>query len=759
MILHMEISLKMNNATQQALKNKVMKPKLIKGLHQADEQLSALSKKRQQEADKYYQMGFKLLDVAYQQNCQNLESLEQVCVYFTQAMRHNRSDVRPYLALSYLFSLVNNYVMAWKYAKAVKELYPENQIVLEWEANLKSQEEKFKNKQAQPAQLSNDQQIDDLNPAQIKLIENKLRAFIISQAQEITSQKPPQPTLRPEELEQLNNSLQNYQKVADQVSEQLDILNKYIDTQSLEYLYQPLLVNLKRYRETIGASMTFYELNDRSTELLNQVQELEAQIKGLTTPDEISPLQDNLEEILDQCDLIADHIDQIEEQGFQLSPILALYKKLTRHIESCQTLLDTTIERFNKNRRQRREQMPPEPSTAGIKALLQSMSAQQLTFFADRLWFLLPLNPHQKSVAGLQAFCLQPETPKLGMIAKELLNTIGLNTSPENSAEAYASLALVFQSYSKPLLADEYLAYAQSLAPDLSATQNIMKWLTAFNSNKKLWVKPKKAPVPQAVLSLIQNSDFPISRVASHIQVLLPNNLTSKAADLYSESLELLCNFCMRTDRNSLLSAADRLLTALAKQERSDDVYALMGAIFFACGKPLLAQEYIGYAKALEPELLSVNYVLERAAHLKMPEPPKQQSSTPSVAASVSKPSAEIAMNTLRNPAPGLDKIAQNLSQLLEPLKEAFPKGHAARQGIQAFYQNPNTARWGEAIHVLNQTLESNQVQAEDYALMGLLLYASGKPLLFFEHLNYAASLNKSSALILTLVARFQKPK
>jgi hypothetical protein len=76
---------------------------------------------------------------------------------------------------------------------------------------------------------------------------------------------------------------------------------------------------------------------------------------------------------------------------------------------------------------------------------------------------------------------------------------------------------------------------------------------------------------------------------------------------------------------------------------------------------------------------------------------------------------------------------------------------------LDEFCLNPSPSTWGEAIHSLNQRLESPEVQAEDYALMGLLLYACGKPLLFLEYLDFAKAQSPTSPLVQRLQEQFRK--
>ncbi|MGE3726790.1 MAG: hypothetical protein AB7I41_14615 [Candidatus Sericytochromatia bacterium] len=746
-----------------------MHMQLFQEITQANDQLSALSKKRQQEADRHYKMGFQILDTAYKQRFQNLALLEQACNEFIQAMRHNRSDVRPYLALSYLFSLVNNYPNAWKYAKAAKDLEPQNEVVLNWLKTLSEQENKFEIKKQRPPELGHSgEQGLDATPQNIQQMYAKLQTFLVAQVKHVMELKAPEPSLDNAALHEMNMALHIFQQNAEQIEKQFSWLEKHRNIDDLRKLYTPFEANLRRYREAIGVAMSLSELLERIQELSSEVERCHGQIERLQDPQEIPPVSETLEAILDQCDYLADNIDYLDTQGYDLSLLEKSYAALTQQVSGCQDLLDNTVERFNKMRRQRKAEMPPEPSTAGIKPLLQKLPDAHLAALAERLWFLMPINPVEKISLGLHTFCLNPDKQKMLSIVKELLNTLSVGASSKEEASIYGLLAIIFYSYRKPLLAVEYMDFADTLAKDLPHTARLKDLLVTFSRQRLSLKTTAKKPVLQGVSRLLATTTLPIDQVAESLRLLLPSQMHQKAPSLYLEARELLCDYCMNPTRNTLLAAADRLLMGLTGQDQAAEVYALLGAIFFAMGKPLLAQEYIGFAQALMSDLEEASYVLQRVGFLKMPDPaktplvaaPTAGNTAPAQAAAppkvVRKPAPAIAMSTLQNAQLNLAEVAKKLSPLLKHPGD-FATDYAPIQLLENFSFSPSPSGWGEAIHSLNQVLESNEVRAEDFALMGLLLFACGKPLLLLEYLDYARSQDPNSALVQRLQDRFRK--
>ncbi len=742
---------------------------LFQEITQANDQLSALSKKRQQDADRHYRMGFQILDTAFKQRFQNLSLLEQACNEFIQAMRHNRNDVRPYLALSYLFSLVNNYPNAWKYAKAAKNLEPQSEVVLNWLNTLTEQEKKAELKKQRPPELGHSEAQELEATAQnIQQMYTKLQTFLIAQVKHVMELKAPEPSLDNAALHEMNMALQIFQQNAEQIEKQFAWLEKHRNIDDLRKLYTPFEANLRRYREAIGVAMSLSELLERIQELSKEVVHSKGQIEQLQDAQEIPPVSEHLEAILDQCDYLADNIDYLDTQGYDLSLVENAYTALTQQVSVCQDLLDNTVERFNKLRRQRKAEMPPEPSTAGIKPLLQKLPDPHLGALAERLWFLMPINPVEKITLGLHTFCLNPDKQKMLSIVKELLNTLSVGGSQAEEASIYGLLASIFYSYRKPLLAVEYMDFADSLAKDQPHTARLKDLLVTFSRQRLSLKTSAKKPVLQGVSRLLATTTLPIDQVAESLRLLLPTHMHQKAPSLYLEARELLCDFCMNPVRNTLLAAADRLLMALTRQEQAAEVYALLSAIFFAMGKPLLAQEYIGFAQALQSDLEEASYVLQRVGFLKMPDSGKTApiaatsagntapTQAPAPPKHARKPAPAIAMSTLQNAQLNLAELAIKLPPLIKHPGD-FATDYVPLKLLQDFTFQPSPSSWGDAIHSLNQVLESTEVRAEDYALMGLLLFACGKPLLLLEYLDYARSQDPSSALVQRLQERFRK--
>jgi hypothetical protein len=294
------------------------------------------------------------------------------------------------------------------------------------------------------------------------------------------------------------------------------------------------------------------------------------------------------------------------------------------------------------------------------------------------------------------------------------------------------------------LLALEYLAYAKQLSPQLPHAENLEQLLRTFQSGGTI-----KAPLINGVRQWLMAPGLNPVLMAQQLRAILPEQGPGHGHSLLNEALDLLCDFCMRPDKGPLLQVIDRLLTALATRQDEAEAYTLLAAIFFAAQKAMMAREYLDYALALDPELPELLHVRQRAAELVPVAAPAKAPAAP-VTVATRKPAPKIIQQLLAQPNLDLRRAVGLLKPLL-PASSTEP----ALADLQTFCSQPGPASLRQAGGALLAALEANQ--AESVALLGLLVYACGKPLLMLECLDYAAALAPDSAYIQQLKTRFKR--
>jgi tetratricopeptide (TPR) repeat protein len=733
----------MQQATEQS--------KNFSGLVAFEDQISTLAKNRNQKTDKYIRKAFEKLEVANRQGFKDLAPLEEACTLLIDALRFNRQDLRPYLSLSYLFSLVDNYEIAEEYLTAALELEPEQPILQAWAEVLNEQQQDYLTRQSTPdlPQLSQDQAE---HPQQLF---EQLQSFIQKQIHQLMNQTELKPTLLPDRLKSLRDSLEAQQAISQQIGSKLKQLARRIDVSSLQELCRPLDATQRRYQSVLGVSLSLLEIRDQSQALEAECMGLIEQVRELKQASGIEPLIGAMESLMDHCDNLADRLDGIEKQRVDIRPVEGFYNQLLSGLTLCQKQVDAKIEALNKARRQRIAELPPEPSTAGTKQLLKGLG--ELQVFADRLWHLLPLDPCTKAMGGLYAFCQAPESAKLQRIVSELLDTLQQSESL-HKAQIYGLLALIFHSYRKPLLAIEYLDYAQSLGQELAFTERLETLLKPLR--KPLAGRVVRQPLVNGVIKMIATLSADTDKMSQRLLILLPSNGSQPAGSLYIEALALLCDFCMLPIHGSLLQAADRLLASLAAKQEEAPVYALLSTLFLSAGKASLGLEYLKYAQALNPGLPEASLIQAGFEGLRAIAPLAGDAQI-SPKAAVRKPALKGIANLLQLFRGDLAQSAARLKSLLPPAE--LLQHEISRQeslALQSFGLQPGQTQLKERSESLVNLLSSpTPAEAELHVLLGTLLASCGKPLLLLEFLDYAQQLEPDSVWFEQLRQRLSRPK
>src|ERR1043166_1607762 len=93
----------------------------LKELAGLQNQRQALDGKRQEQSSQFYQQGMQAFARASQSDFHDKAALQQALDAWMQAIRHQRNNPAPYIALSYLFSLLGDTRTAMMYAKAAQQ--------------------------------------------------------------------------------------------------------------------------------------------------------------------------------------------------------------------------------------------------------------------------------------------------------------------------------------------------------------------------------------------------------------------------------------------------------------------------------------------------------------------------------------------------------------------------------------------------------------------------------------------------------------
>jgi len=313
-----------------------------------------LVQERSQNASAACDLGFQCLANAFQpeNRVQSRQLLIQAYDAFQQALEQQRTNPEPYVGLSYLLTSMEQYDNALVYLEEANRLcpsYPNLQAMFRSITEAQQHKAKLRRQQSGAAKVDRSKPpVPPFKPSEPQPIDydalyDQTLNLIVQRVHKIMGENrlPHHPTLNSKELELLSIQRKNWRKWHKEVQSNLDILDQEIDVSPLQLQLKPFELLLKRYSDFIVASQLLIELKlrirDESVLVLAQIREGQ----GVVDPSDVAILQENLESILDQCDKMADQLDQIEALGFDNSMVLADYEKLIRYVEALQEAIDT----------------------------------------------------------------------------------------------------------------------------------------------------------------------------------------------------------------------------------------------------------------------------------------------------------------------------------------------------------------------------------------------------------------------------------
>lgn len=324
----------------------------LKGI---EKKKSELDDKRQAFSEQELFKGIAHLEKFQLDGFQDPQLLKQGCVHLIEAMKRNRRDERPCLALAYLFVLIQDYPTANEYLQLARQLDPGNPLLTALQESIQEQllEELQtpQHQQAHPSQptppppgelvtpfaataLTTEQDFDALY--------DKIETHLFAQVKRLAETPPPEVSLQPQQIAQLEDLWLALKESCQQLETQIAYVSQEIDTTALSAQLRPLILTSKRYQTALKVSQ---ELALLQSELLAEISSIRRKITealGLKHPTDLDRLESALEADLDQCDAFADRIDLLESQGQNVSEVVCHYQVLLETLDQYRDTLDNT---------------------------------------------------------------------------------------------------------------------------------------------------------------------------------------------------------------------------------------------------------------------------------------------------------------------------------------------------------------------------------------------------------------------------------
>lgn len=298
--------------------------------------------------EQHFEAGLQALGRAHDERFRNKQSLITACEQLIKAISAHREDIRPYLALSYLFTILEDFDTALSYLQAALHLDPQSEIAQAFLDTIRAQ------RQGDPlpaapvlaasaASSPAPQQAAAAIPADEALdldaLYDQLERRILARIRALSQEAPPEPSPETENLKAIRSRFQQTQAELARFQASIEQLDVEFDTAELRQALRPLEVSLQRYQTLYNTAYQMYTLR----KALRQDHETVMALRR-TAHSHASEAETELETLLDHCDAFADQLDALEAQGHASPQLLRDYESLVQSLEALQELVDEGLE-------------------------------------------------------------------------------------------------------------------------------------------------------------------------------------------------------------------------------------------------------------------------------------------------------------------------------------------------------------------------------------------------------------------------------
>ena len=298
---------------------------------------------KQSDFEATLEKGMQLLSHANSEGFQNTDTLMKACDTLIEAIAIARNDVRPYLALAYLFSIIEDFKTAEEYLYAAIKIEPQNPDLTSFLENIQVFQ-----KEVTPQGVSANQAIEIKVPdspppyreaavaPNYQALYSELERFILEKLKDLFS-RPVQieSTVNPAKYKILMKSYQNLNQVIQYMEQQAQIIEQKLNVASLQEKMMPFKVLKGRYVKAIKTSKQLMEIQD-TIELWSFKTDKQVQVVNQKlTMSALTYGRVDVYRMMDGCDLIADQLDQLsEDEHIEISLVESAYEKLLGLVES-----------------------------------------------------------------------------------------------------------------------------------------------------------------------------------------------------------------------------------------------------------------------------------------------------------------------------------------------------------------------------------------------------------------------------------------
>lgn len=297
---------------------------------------SLLAQQRHGNANAFSRVGLNILAQAQAEGFQNRERLSKACEHLMNAIQHNRNQPDPYIGIAYIFLLFGEYQEAGAYLKEALLIAPEHVDA----QNLLEQLSQHPTPSPQESELPSGFRLETAEDY------DRLYDHVELQIQEKTHQLlllPPDRIQLSSDLEAFTYMDMQYMALLEQYSwfiHDIVVIEEEIDGAELRSLLRPWEVILERYKLVLNQSSELVDIAELIQTEISWVYLVLRQLNANRFSVTAAFSEVRFEQLLENCDFIADQLDAFETKGQDIQPLLAKYEHMLKVIAELQDQLD-----------------------------------------------------------------------------------------------------------------------------------------------------------------------------------------------------------------------------------------------------------------------------------------------------------------------------------------------------------------------------------------------------------------------------------
>lgn len=289
---------------------------------------------RSADFERYLASGLAHLRQAHLEGFADPQRLRAACADLIEALSRNRRDIRPCLALAYLFSLLGGDQEAEDYLIAALQLEPDNAAALELQGHLAAARRATP---SGPAVAGAELELLPLGDGfDCDELYDQTRTYLLRLVKRLMQDAPLAPTLDREERARIQAVAERLRLICGLVRERLALLDRELDVTGLWDCFRPLETRWQQAEGIWQLSERYYVLHELMQEQTARVAELAQAFAGAGPVQQASLI----ESLLDQADRYADQLDAWEVQGYAIDCLLGAYRAYVKAVEQVQDRLD-----------------------------------------------------------------------------------------------------------------------------------------------------------------------------------------------------------------------------------------------------------------------------------------------------------------------------------------------------------------------------------------------------------------------------------